>query len=110
MRKVILGVAVTLDGFIEGPNGEYDWCFMDQDYGMTDFLKRIDSIFLGRKSYELILDMEKNDPSVHKPFRKYRHYVFSNSLQSVKEDMTLLSGDVKTKVKEIKESSGKDIW
>ena len=34
MRKVILGVAVSLDGLIEGPNGEYDWCLMDQDYGM----------------------------------------------------------------------------
>jgi len=32
MRKVILAVAVSLDGFIEGPNGEYDWCFIDQDY------------------------------------------------------------------------------
>ncbi len=40
MRKVILGVAVSLDGFIEGPKGEYDWCFTDQDYGMSDFFKR----------------------------------------------------------------------
>jgi dihydrofolate reductase len=41
MRKVILSVAVSLDGFIEGPNGEYDWCFghTDQDYGMSDFIK-----------------------------------------------------------------------
>lgn len=39
MRKVILGLAVSLDGFIEGPNGEYDWCFTDQDYGMKDFMK-----------------------------------------------------------------------
>lgn len=50
MRKVILDLAVTLDGFIEGPNGEYDWCFMDQDYGFTDLLNRIDAIFYGRKS------------------------------------------------------------
>jgi dihydrofolate reductase len=34
MRKVILQLAVSLDGLIEGPNGEYDWCFTDQDYGM----------------------------------------------------------------------------
>ena len=30
MRKVVLGLAVSLDGFIEGPNGEYDWCFTDR--------------------------------------------------------------------------------
>ncbi len=67
MRKLILGLAVTLDGFIEGPNGEYDWCFADQDYGMSDFYKRIDSVFLGRKSYELILKMGDVDmPGVPK--------------------------------------------
>jgi len=110
VRKIVLGVAITLDGFIEGPNGEYDWCFMDQDYGMSDFLKRIDSIFLGRKSYDLVLELEKKDPSIHQPFRKYKHFVFSNSLQAVSEGMTLISGDVKTKVNEIKASAGKDIW
>jgi dihydrofolate reductase len=43
MRKLILSVAVTLDGFIEGPHGEYDWCFTDQDYGLSDLLNRVDS-------------------------------------------------------------------
>ncbi len=42
MRKIILQLAVSLDGFIEGPNGEFDWCFTDVDYGMSDFFKRID--------------------------------------------------------------------
>ena len=37
MRKIILNLAVSLDGFIEGPNGEYDWCLNDQDYGLTEF-------------------------------------------------------------------------
>ena len=46
MRKVILGVAVTLDGYIEGPNGEYDWCMTDQDYGMTAFYDRIDTMLM----------------------------------------------------------------
>ena len=54
MRKIILNLAVSLDGFIEGPNGEYDWCFIDQDYGMTDFMDSTDAIFFGRKSYELV--------------------------------------------------------
>jgi dihydrofolate reductase len=110
MRKVILGVAVTLDGFIEGLNGEYDWCLTDQDYGMSEFLDRIDSIFLGRKSYELVLEVEKKDPAAHNPFREHKHYVFSNSLRSVSDGMILISGDVKTKVNEIKSKAGKDIW
>ena len=60
MRKVILALAVSLDGYIEGPNGEYDWCFTDQDYGLSDFFKRIDAVFIGRKTYELTLNMGDN--------------------------------------------------
>jgi len=59
MRKVILNLAVSLDGFIEGPNGEYDWCFTDKDYGMTQFLRRVDAVFFGRKSYELVSPMAR---------------------------------------------------
>jgi len=58
MRKVILNLAVSLDGFIEGPNGEFDWCLSDQDYGMAEFFFDTDTIFIGRKSYELVAGME----------------------------------------------------
>ncbi|MDF3002043.1 MAG: putative oxidoreductase [Bacillota bacterium] len=52
-RRVILDLAVTLDGFIEGKNGEVDWCIMDPDMGFPDFLTQIDTILYGRKSYDL---------------------------------------------------------
>jgi dihydrofolate reductase len=106
MRKIILGLAVSLDGFIEGPNGEYDWCFTDQDYGMNDFFKRIDSIFIGRKSYEMSLGMEGGSDWMP----KMKEYVFSNSLSSVKKEAILVRGDIKVEVEKIKEQPGKDIW
>lgn len=53
MRKVILDLAVTLDGFIEGPNGEVDWCVMDEEMAFDQFLSKIDTILYGRKSYDL---------------------------------------------------------
>lgn len=62
MRKVILGVAVSLDGFIEGPNGEYDWCFTDQDYGLTEFSKRMDALVMGRKTFDM---MKGHDGPAH---------------------------------------------
>ena len=49
MRKLVLGLAVSLDGFIEGPNGEYDWCFMDPEYNMMEFFQRFDTVFVGQK-------------------------------------------------------------
>lgn len=105
MRKVILSVAVTLDGFIEGPNGEYDWCFTDQDYGMPDFFKRIDAVFMGRKSYELTKTMEGGSG-----LPKMKTYVFSNTITAPEEDIVLVSGDIKTKVDAITNEEGKDIW
>ena len=57
MRKVVLNLAVSLDGYIAGPNGEYDWCFADDDYGMTDFLNSIDATVMGGKSYRLIVEL-----------------------------------------------------
>jgi dihydrofolate reductase len=106
MRKLILGVAVSLDGFIEGPNGEYDWCFTDQDYGMSDFLKRIDSTFVGRKTYEMSLAMEGGNAG----FPQLKEYVFSTTLDSVKKGSVLIRNEIKERVEKIKNESGKDIW
>ncbi|WP_272470321.1 hypothetical protein [Clostridium tertium] len=36
-RRIILDLATTLDGFIEGKNGEVDWCIMDTDMGSLIF-------------------------------------------------------------------------
>jgi dihydrofolate reductase len=100
MRKLILSVAVSLDGFIEGPNGEYDWCFTDQDYGLSDFVKRIDTLFMGRKTYEMSVAMGDN---ANAGFPKVTEYVFSTTLKKVKHGAKLIKED-------IKKQNGKDIW
>ena len=106
MRKVILGLAVSLDGYIEGPNGEYDWCFTDQDYGMSDFFKRVDAIFIGRKTYQKTLTMEEEGSG----FPQLQEYVFSNTLSKVKEGASLIKGNIKEEVLHIKQQPGKGIW
>jgi dihydrofolate reductase len=106
MRKLILGVAVSLDSFIEGPNGEYDWCFTDQDYGLSDFFKRIDTIFVGRKTYEMSLGLEGGPPG----FPRFKEYVFSTTLDKVKDGATLLKDNIQQEVEKIKKEKGKDIW
>jgi dihydrofolate reductase len=107
MRRLILGLAVSLDGFIEGPNGEYDWCFTDQDYGLSEFFKRIDALFMGRKTYELTQAMEDTAPS---GFPKLQEYIFSTTLDKVKEGAIVINGDIKSQVEKIKKEKGKDIW
>jgi dihydrofolate reductase len=107
MRKIILQLAVSLDGYIEGPNGEFDWCFTDGDYGMSDFFKRIDTTFMGRKSYELALAMEGEIPA---GFPKMKEYVFSNTLKKAKEGVVIVKGDIRKKVDKIRNEKGRDIW
>lgn len=111
MRKLILGLAITLDGYIEGPNGEYDWCFTDQDYGLKDFFERIDAIFIGRKSYEVMQAQHDNSNGEVIPgMPVLTEYVFSKSLTSVKEGAVLISGDSIAEARRIKNLPGKDIW
>jgi dihydrofolate reductase len=107
MRKIILGLAVSLDSFIEGPNGEYDWCFTDQDYGITELLKRIDTVFMGRKTYELTLKMD--DIGIE-GFSKLKNYVFSTTLEKIGNGVILINNHVKDAVEKIKNEVGKDIW
>lgn len=108
MRKIILGVAVSLDGLIEGPNGEFDWCFTDQDYGMSDFVKSIDAVFYGRKGYEMMLGMEQGGNS--NPFADIKSYVFSNTVKKPFAGAELVSGNIVEQVKAIQQQPGKNIW
>jgi dihydrofolate reductase len=106
MRKIILNLAVSLDGFIEGPNGEYDWCFTDQDYGMTEFFSEVDAIFLGRKSYELLISAEEEI------FPGVKKYVFSDTLPPVQhhEIEIVPQADFQQTVKELVNMEGGNIW
>lgn len=111
MRKLILGLAITLDGYIEGPNGEYDWCFTDQDYGLNEFFARIDTIFIGRKSYEIAQQhADSNSGETIPGMPAMMEYVFSKTLKMVKEGAVLIAEDSIAEVRKIKARPGKDIW
>lgn len=104
MRKLILNLAVSLDGFIEGPNGEFDWCLTDQDYGMTGFMNRIDAVLFGRKSYQLLKQYEEH------PYPDKKKYVFSETLPSIDSYAQVITRNAAQEVTQLKEQPGKDIW
>jgi len=115
MKKVILDLAVTLDGYIEGVNGEIDWCIMDDDMDFDGFLSDIDTIFYGRVSYDAWGNFrpDENASSAEKVLWEGVHskmkYVFSG--QNKKDDNAIfINSDISDKVNEIKKQSGKDIW
>lgn len=115
MRKVILDLAVTLDGFIEGPNGEIDWCILDEDMDFEGFLSAIDAIFYGRVSYDSWgnYQPESNASEGEKKLWEAVHsktkFVFtSQNRQDTKA--TFIHSDIAAKVTEMKQQEGKDIW
>ena len=62
MRKIIVYIATSADGYIARPDGDVDWLNRPQtagDYGMRSFYGSIDTILWGRKTYELALDFQK---------------------------------------------------
>ena len=103
MRKLVAGFAISLDGYIEGPHGEYDWIVMDKDFDFAGHMNRFDTFFFGRKSYDNLRQISNIS------FPGIKNYVFSNSLDTVDKDFTLLKGDLLKLVTTIKEQGGKDI-
>ncbi|WP_313126200.1 dihydrofolate reductase family protein [Proteiniclasticum ruminis] len=88
-RKVLLDLAVSLDGYIEGPHGEIDWCIMEEEMTFDQFLERVDTILFGRKSYELFLQFLRNpflseeDRSMMVTMNSKNKVVFSRSLSGL---------------------------
>jgi dihydrofolate reductase len=54
MRRVRYSVAMSLDGFIAGPNGEADWIVRDPDIDFAAMFREFDAFLIGRKTYEAI--------------------------------------------------------
>jgi len=52
MRKVILGLGISLDGYIARPDGAVDFLFMPKDYSMASFFATVDTAIMGRKTLE----------------------------------------------------------
>ncbi|WP_404469237.1 dihydrofolate reductase family protein [Sutcliffiella horikoshii] len=115
-RRIILDLAVTLDGFIEGNNGEVDWCIMDPDMEFTKFLNEIDTIFYGRKSYDLWGQYipKTEDSEMDKEMWNLVHskekYVFSKRKKETDNKAIFINEKIPEEVLKLKEKPGKDIW
>lgn len=115
MRKIVLDLAVTLDGYIEGSNGEIDWCLMDDDMDFGGFLSSIDTIFYGRVSYDMWGNFQPDKTASETELKLWegvhskRKFVFSSQSKS-DPNATFISSGISEEVSNIKKQEGKDIW
>lgn len=106
MRRLRYQVAVSLDGFIAGPNGEYDWIVMDSAIDFAALYREFDTAVMGRKTFE-IMTAGGGDGSMP----GLEVVVFSRTLApSTRPGVRVLNDDPVTVVKDLKGRKGGDIW
>lgn len=120
MRKIIMNLAVSLDGFIVGPNGELDWLTRDSTIDFADILNEIlsdmDIIFYGRKSYDQWGNFWPEEESSQKLKNAYHRmhskqkYVFSRTKTNDGTEAIFINDHVQASVEQIKQRHGKNIW
>jgi dihydrofolate reductase len=109
-RKIIVNLATSADGYIARPDGDIEWLTRRAApkgfYGLSEFERSIDTKLLGRKTYDISLQLgAKFDP-------KFRYYVFSRRPPStpVPPGVEFVTEAISTFARRLREREGKNIW
>ena len=104
MRRIRYCVASSLDGYIAGPAGEFDWIVMDPDIDFEGLFAQFDTFLMGRRTYETM-------PQGGASGKGTRTFVFSRTLrQEDHPGVTIVSDDAEERLRELRAEPGKDIW
>jgi dihydrofolate reductase len=96
---------MSLDGYIAGPHGEFDWIISDPEIDFGALFQQFDTLLVGRETFEFML--EHGQAAV--PGMKI--IVFSRTVQQCDfPDVTIVAGKEKETVAALREKPGKDIW
>ena len=118
MRKIIFQVAVSLDGYFEGPNNELDWHNVEEQFNhyAIEFLRSLDLLLFGRTNYQMMeaywttRQAKKDDPVVAGFMNSLPKIVFSKQLHHVTwENTKLINDHVEEEIKQLKNMPGKNI-
>ena len=109
MRRIRYGVAMSLDGYIAGPNDEFDWILMDPDIDFGEMYSQFDTLLIGRRTFEVTRRYQGDSMGESMP--GMRSIVFSRTLkQADYPDVTIVGDDWKQTVESLLHEPGKDIW
>lgn len=119
MRKIVLGLSISRDGFFEGRDGAIDW-IDDKENGLGHLQSLLshDTIFYGRKAYEKVGIAHRHTGIYSAPFERHvklvfdgvRKYVFSRTRRHVPGTGMVISEGLEAEVRRICDEDGKSIW
>jgi dihydrofolate reductase len=105
MKKIRYGVAMSLDGYIGAPNGDYDWIVHDPEINFAEIWAQFDTFIMGRKTYEPAV------ARVGSAFQGKRTVVVSRTLrQADHPKLTIISNLTRDHIQQLRQLSQKDIW
>ena len=108
-RKLILYIACSLDGYIAGPNDDLSFLNRVQkdgeDYHYQDFIDSIDTVILGRRTYDWVMNQVKEFPHADK-----ETFVITRTPRPKLGNTNFYSGDLKDLVAGLKAKPGKNIF
>jgi dihydrofolate reductase len=105
MRRVRYVVAMSLDGYIAGPNGEADWIIMDPDIDFRVLFDQFDTFIMGRRTFEGMGGAGGGGQ------RGVQTIVFSRTLrQEDSPNVTIVSENPQLAMADLRSKPGKDIW
>lgn len=109
MRKIILYIATSLDGYIASPDGSVEWLPTPppgEDYGYADFLATADTTLLGRATYEQVQTFGEW------PYPTLTNYVFTRKAptEAAHPSVTFIAEDPTEFVQKLRQEEGKTIW
>ncbi|WP_181349284.1 dihydrofolate reductase family protein [Thalassobacillus sp. CUG 92003] len=106
MGKVVLFIAMSLDGYISRENGDIDWLWQEKDYGYSPFIETIDTVFLGRHTYEQIFQMTDEFP-----YKQKDVYVVSNVQEGSDQYATYLQPEqIIPLIQMLRNDQNKNVW
>ena len=105
MRLVTFGVANSLDNFIGRPDGAVDWLVWDNEVAeiTNKFWKTIDTVVMGRKTYEVAARSGSG------AYPGVKNYVFSRTLKQYPKKVEVISQDAVEFIRRLKQEAGKGI-
>ncbi len=108
-RKVVLFIAESLDGYIATKEDDIEWLINTEgegDNGYSEFYDTIDTIIMGRRTYDWIVNHEGDNF----PYEGKQCYVLSDSRQGKDKNVEYVNGDITEFMQKLKQEEGKDIW